>query len=288
MRTLFITGRILRRDRNEVEKIFAEIQERLTEELDYYKEAANLEFFHRELAHIDGLSVPRTYGDLCTERVLTMDRIVGAPLDRFLETATVEARQRAGTILATSFHEQVYRLRALHADPHGGNYLFHTDGSVGLIDFGCVKRFDIWWLKRYADMALAIVDGDRSQFLEHAREMEILCVEGKPEAEHVLWKLAGTVCGPLRVPWYRCGVDEDQIPSDLKKLAPEIVRFPGLRSPPELVYLHRALGGIYAMLRRLEHEFDYSDIFRAHANYLLDVADGRTDDGAPVGWQARA
>ena len=31
-------------------------------------------------------------------------------------------------------HDQVYRMRAVHADPHGGNYLFHSDGSVGLID----------------------------------------------------------------------------------------------------------------------------------------------------------
>ena len=288
MRTLFVTGRILRRDRSEVDRIFSEIQERITEELDYYKEAANLEFFHRELAHIEGLSVPRTYSDLCTERVLTMDRIVGAPLEKFLEQASPEARQRAGTILAKSFHEQLYRLRTLHADPHGGNYLFHTDGSVGLIDFGCVKRFDIWWLARYARTALSIVDDDRARFLERAREMEILCVDDKPEAERVLWKFATIICGPLRVPWFRCGVDDDELPSQLKKIAKEVIQYPELQTPPDLIYLHRSLGGIYAMLRRLQHEFDYSDIFRAHARYVISVAEGQVDDGAPVGWEARA
>ena len=84
MRTLFVTGRLLGRDRNEVDQIFTEIQDRLTEELDYYK-AANLELFHRELAHIDGLRIPRTYGEYCTDRVLTMDRIIGAPLEQFLK-----------------------------------------------------------------------------------------------------------------------------------------------------------------------------------------------------------
>ena len=68
MRTLFVTGRLLGRDRQEVDQIFTEIQERLKEELDYYKEAANLELFHRELAHIDGLRIPRTYGEYCTDR----------------------------------------------------------------------------------------------------------------------------------------------------------------------------------------------------------------------------
>ena len=43
-----------------------------------------------------------------------MDRIIGAPLNS-LENATPEARQRAGTLLVTSFHDQVYRIRAVHA-----------------------------------------------------------------------------------------------------------------------------------------------------------------------------
>ena len=29
-----------------------------------------------------------------------------------------------------------------NADPHPGNYLFHDDGSVSFLDFGCVKRFE--------------------------------------------------------------------------------------------------------------------------------------------------
>ena len=38
------------------------------------------------------------------------------------------------------FYFQVLRLGAFHADPHSGNYLFGSDGSIGLVDFGCVKR----------------------------------------------------------------------------------------------------------------------------------------------------
>ena len=34
-----------------------------------------------------------------------------------------------------------YVQRAVHADPHGGNYLFQQDGAIGILDFGCVKRY---------------------------------------------------------------------------------------------------------------------------------------------------
>ncbi len=33
------------------------------------------------------------------------------------------------------------RLGLINADPHPGNYMFHEDGSVSFLDFGCVKRF---------------------------------------------------------------------------------------------------------------------------------------------------
>ncbi len=37
------------------------------------------------------------------------------------------------------FFYQLFRVQALHADPHPGNYLFNDDGTIGLVDYGCVK-----------------------------------------------------------------------------------------------------------------------------------------------------
>ncbi|MEC7948035.1 MAG: AarF/ABC1/UbiB kinase family protein, partial [Myxococcota bacterium] len=150
LRSMLIAGRVLRRDKEEINAVFREIRARLSEELDYYQEAANLEYFRRALAGRSGVVIPATHPSHCTSRVLTMDRLTGAPLDDFLAQATPEARQRAGDTLVETFHDMVYRLRAVHADPHAGNYLFQRDGTVGLLDFGCVKRFDVYWMGRYA------------------------------------------------------------------------------------------------------------------------------------------
>jgi predicted unusual protein kinase regulating ubiquinone biosynthesis (AarF/ABC1/UbiB family) len=37
------------------------------------------------------------------------------------------------------FFFQVFEAGAVHADPHPGNFLFNPDGTIGLVDFGCVK-----------------------------------------------------------------------------------------------------------------------------------------------------
>ena len=49
------------------------------------------------------------------------------------------------------YSTQLPRLRAFHADQHPGNFLFQSDGRIGLVDFGCVKRLRLEMTK--------IVDG---------------------------------------------------------------------------------------------------------------------------------
>ncbi len=281
LKGLLIGGRFLRRERSEIDAIFAEINARLTEELDYYQEAANLEYFKRALADVPGIEVPGTHPSFCTARVLTMDRLTGAPMDRFLERADEETRQRVGDRLVTVFYEMAFRLRALHADPHAGNYLFRPDGTVGLLDFGCVKRFDTYWMGHYADMALAILDGDQAAFETHARTIEVLMTDD-PDARAILWKLGRLVCKPLEVPRYRCGVEGDDVTPQVQRLGPSILRHQGVRSPPDLVFLHRALGGTYAMLRKVQHDGAYRDLARSYFEHASGVAAGRIGDGSPV------
>src|SRR5690606_24020458 len=38
------------------------------------------------------------------------------------------------------YHFQMHELRAVHADPHPGNFILTPDGRLGIIDFGCVKE----------------------------------------------------------------------------------------------------------------------------------------------------
>ena len=58
----------------------------------------------------------------------------------FLKTNPSQGlRDTLGAGLTRLFFFQLFRVQALHADPHPGNYLFNNDGTIGLVDFGCVK-----------------------------------------------------------------------------------------------------------------------------------------------------
>lgn len=117
-----------------------EIGERITEELDYRLEAANQREF-AELYHGHPfIHVPEVIDELCTDRVLTQELVRGRSWNEAL-TADQELRDNWAEAIHRFLYGAYHYYHVFNADPHPGNYLFHDDGSVSFLDFGCVKRF---------------------------------------------------------------------------------------------------------------------------------------------------
>ena len=118
----------------------AEIKERITEELDYRREAANQTHFATFYRGHPFFSVPAVLPALSTGRVLTSELVVGAPW-RELLTWDQHQRDVAGEGLFRFVFRSLYRMRAFNGDPHPGNYVFHGDGRITFLDFGLVRYF---------------------------------------------------------------------------------------------------------------------------------------------------
>jgi predicted unusual protein kinase regulating ubiquinone biosynthesis (AarF/ABC1/UbiB family) len=120
--------------------IAEEVTERISEELDYRIEAANQTAFR---SHYDGhpfIRIPEVVSELSTERVLVMDHHDGLRWTAALEQPR-DLKDRWGEVVYRFVFGSLYDVGAFNADPHPGNYLFHDDGGVTFLDFGCVKRF---------------------------------------------------------------------------------------------------------------------------------------------------
>ncbi len=117
-----------------------EMGARITEELDYRLEAANQAEFAEIYRGHPFIHVPEVIGELSTDRVLTQELVQGRSWSEALP-----AEQELRDSWAEAIHRFIYGtyhyFYMINADPHPGNYLFHDDGSVSFLDFGCVKRF---------------------------------------------------------------------------------------------------------------------------------------------------
>jgi predicted unusual protein kinase regulating ubiquinone biosynthesis (AarF/ABC1/UbiB family) len=117
-----------------------EIRDRVTDELDYKIEAANQQEFHSLYEGHPFIRIPAVHPELSTGRVLTTDYVHGMGWSTAKE-AEHSIRSHWGETIFRFVFTSLHRYRIFNADPHPGNYLFHEDGTVTFLDFGCVKRF---------------------------------------------------------------------------------------------------------------------------------------------------
>jgi predicted unusual protein kinase regulating ubiquinone biosynthesis (AarF/ABC1/UbiB family) len=120
--------------------IVEEVSARITEELDYTIEALNQAEFAAHYADHPFIRIPEVVPELSTERVLVMDHHDGQRWSAALEQPQ-ELKDTWGEVIHRFVFGSLYDFGEFNADPHPGNYLFHDDGTVTFLDFGCVKRF---------------------------------------------------------------------------------------------------------------------------------------------------
>ncbi len=148
----------------DVDALLAELRERITEELDYRREARNQRMFARYYDGHPTIYVPGIVGELSTRRVVTSELADGA---RFAELAGWSQAERdlaAETIYRFVFRS-LYEGHAFNGDPHPGNYLFGGGGKVTFLDFGLVKHFTAEEMQPLAAMVKHLcVDDDPEGF----------------------------------------------------------------------------------------------------------------------------
>jgi predicted unusual protein kinase regulating ubiquinone biosynthesis (AarF/ABC1/UbiB family) len=172
LRNVALLRRMLRitAPNQDVDALLEELRERVLEELDYRREAANQRTF---AGYFDGhptIGVPRIIDELSTRRVVTSELSDGA---RFAELATWSQRERdlAGETIYRFVFRSLYELHAFNGDPHPGNYLFHGQGRVTFLDFGLVKHFTPDDLRPLVDMVRTLcVDHQPEEFRSSLEE----------------------------------------------------------------------------------------------------------------------
>jgi predicted unusual protein kinase regulating ubiquinone biosynthesis (AarF/ABC1/UbiB family) len=177
-----------------------EIRERILEELDYRIEAANQQEFADAWAGHPSVHVPQVHHELSTERVLVMDEADGLRWTQALDQPQA-LKDTWGEVLNRFVYDSLYRFGAFNADPHPGNYLFHDDGSVSFLDFGCVKRFtpeQRHVLRRISD-ALFIGDGDPEGLYQCYVDLHMITPGGKLTAPR-FWEWCAPLWSPVSGP----------------------------------------------------------------------------------------
>ncbi|MEK9838307.1 MAG: AarF/UbiB family protein, partial [Ilumatobacter sp.] len=240
-------------------EMVSEIKERLTEELDYRREADNQRRFAEFYRGHPRIHVPEVVDHLSTARVLTTELVDGHTWAELLTWDQTERDRAAETIFRFIFRS-LYTMRAFNGDPHPGNYLFHGDGRVTFLDFGLVKEFDPTEMETFETMVrLAAVEHDVPGFRSVLEEAGMLLGDAPVDTDEV-----GDYFSHFYEP-----VSTDREMTWTPAYASSIVRHTFDRSSPisqyatvprAFVFIQRINLGLYALLGELGARGNYRRI----------------------------
>jgi len=243
------------------EQIHAEISARLREELDYAREARHMRLYARMLKDEAGVSVPDVIAPLSTARLLTMTWLDGKPLMTAADLPLAK-RNRLAHNMFRAWYVPFYGYGVIHGDPHLGNYTVRPDGSVNLLDFGCVRVFHASFVQGVIDLYHALLDDDPALAV-HAYESWGFKGLNK-EVIAVLNRWAEFVYGPLmedrdrRIQESKSGIYGREVAegvhAELRRLGP-------VTPPREFVFMDRAAIGLGSVFLHLKAEINWYRLF---------------------------
>ncbi len=122
-------------------EIVRELKNSLLDELDFTKEADNIEQFGSCNADVPYILAPKVYRSFSSKRILVMDFMQGVQIAKYIDqsdkevasgnTAVIETKKRLAKEIINNYLKQVFDDGFFHADPHPGNILITLDqGAV--------------------------------------------------------------------------------------------------------------------------------------------------------------
>ncbi|HEY2875763.1 MAG TPA: AarF/ABC1/UbiB kinase family protein [Reyranella sp.] len=245
------------------DEIQAEIRTRLREELDYRREAKHVALYRHMLRDEPNVHVPETVPDYSTDRLLTMSWLAGEPLLNW-KGRSQEERDALAINMFRAWYVPFYFYGVIHGDPHLGNYSVRPDGSVNLMDFGCVRVFPPRFVRGSIELYRALLSDDLERAVGAYEDWGFTGLSRDMIA--VLNRWAAFLYGPLmddRPRRLTEGLAEGHGRDMAQNVFGELRRLGGVRPPREFVFMDRAAIGLGAVFIHLRASINWHRLFES-------------------------
>lgn len=252
----------------DMEGLFRELADVLHNEADYDRERGYLERFRVAVAHDPRFIVPESLPQFSSRRVLTMTWQEGRPLGTWIKEEPSRADvTRISRDLLELYCLEFFSWGMVQTDPNFGNFLIRNDGRIVLLDFGATVEYEPEFRAQYMSLLRAVERGNRQRIVEEGISFGLIDPRESQESFEAFVDML--VCSAE--PFSPSAQPFRFRDSDYNQRSREIVtRFiKGLvYSPPpkRLIFLHRKLGGLFQLLKRLDVELDLSPYWATMTN----------------------
>ena len=231
-------------------EVTKEFKKMLEKELDYTVEARNAQRFYNAFEDEPHIKIPKVYWDYLTSNVLILENIKGKSMRTLIDgDYPDDFKKEIATNFARSMMRQFFIHGIFHADPSPGNIHFsEEDGSLALLDFGAIGRFNEEMRNNLIDIFIGMFENDIDKVKDIL--LEIGEVHGEYDEEDLKWDIDNVL------QLYRNKPDL-MLKEGLDNEIMEIVRTHNITLPVDFLLMERAIAETEGICTALDPEFDF-------------------------------
>ncbi len=238
--------------------LFDELSRILHREADYVIERENLERYAAMVANDDRFVVPRAYPELSTERVLTMSFEQGAPVREWMKRSpSFERRIDFARAMLDLYCVEFFEHGFVQTDPNPANFLVREDGKIVLLDFGAALEYDATFRERYVALLKSLATRDPQRTVDEALTFGLLDEREKEATMLAFVEMLESAVEPFASGLQPFEFADADYLARAQEISARFTRALEYSPPPrQLLFLHRKLGGLFNLLKRMEVRLD--------------------------------
>jgi predicted unusual protein kinase regulating ubiquinone biosynthesis (AarF/ABC1/UbiB family) len=250
--------RLLGINEKELNVYIKEVEERLLEETDYKLEVRRSIEFSKACSKLKNTVFPTYYPGLSSDKIITMDWMEGLHLKEFLATDPSQAlRNKIGQALWDFYNFQQYELKAVHADPHPGNFLITPDEKLAIIDFGCIKEIPEDFYNPFFDLIWQDLMKDKQATIDAFRKLGLIQQNDNAKQIAFYYKSYKEMISLFALPYAGKAFDfsKPDFFENIYAWSDKITKLPEFKQPrgvKHFIYINRTNFGLYMILNDLQ------------------------------------
>lgn len=235
--------------------LFEELAQVLHQEADYVYELNALHRFKKLVSDDSELRVPDTLDDFCTKHILTMSFEQGQHLGPWLETnPSREKREWVGRKILDLYCKEFFEWGFVQTDPNYGNFLIQENPMrLVLLDFGASIEYSSEFRTSYVELLRSFASTKDREILEACLGFGIIDSRESDEVKDLLVAFMKAAIEPFMPELQPFRFRDEDYARRSTQIGRDFTKALKYSPPPkDLIFLHRKLGGMFNMLRKMD------------------------------------
>lgn len=257
--------------------LFAEMKSVLNQEVDFEQEVEYLKKYRKHILAISNdkekYYSPEPYTAMSTKKVITMSWEEGLSINDWLQTnPSQKKKEKLAHLVLNLYCHEFYHWGLVQTDPNFANFLVREeDGDIGLVllDFGATREYDKDFRTQYLNLIQNVhalkdakdQDAQKAEIIRIGVDFNLIDKREDQEAKDLFIEILNLAVEPFFTSEKnnKFSFGNQEYNRRAKESIRKFVSSLKYSAPPHrLLFLHRKLGGISSLLRRLDVDLDLS------------------------------